>query len=59
YLYFFALSLRNTSKAIQLFEERSYVDIYGIGYINFIKNNIYPHKQKKRSRITLLFLSVF
>jgi hypothetical protein len=30
YLYFLGLSLRNTSKAIKPFEERSYVATYGI-----------------------------
>jgi hypothetical protein len=49
-LYFFGLSLRNISKAIQLFEERSYVDIYGIGYINFIQKKHLSTQTKKEEQ---------
>jgi hypothetical protein len=41
YLYFLGLSLRNTSKAIKPFEERSYV-AYGIGYRNSIQKTFFP-----------------
>ena len=53
YLYFLGLSLRNTSKAIKPFEERSYVAIwYWIQEFN--PKNIFPNK--KNSRITAFII---
>ena len=48
-IYIFLESLRNTSKAIQPFEERSYVAIW-YWIQEFDPKNIYPNK--KKSRIT-------
>ena len=45
---FFGLSLKITSKAIQLFEKRSYVYIYCIGYTrNFIQKKPSIHTNNK------------
>jgi putative transposase len=47
YLYFLGLSLRNTSKALEPFVERSYVAIwYWIQELN--PKHIYPNKKKSR-----------
>jgi transposase-like protein len=47
YLYFLGLSLRNTSKAIEPFEARSYVAVwYWIQEFN--PKNIFPNKKNNR-----------
>src|SRR5689334_5374789 len=51
YLYFLGLSLRNTSKALKPFVDRSYVAIwYWIWYWiqEFNPNDVFPNKKKAR-----------
>jgi transposase-like protein len=53
YLYFLGLSLRNTSKALEPFVERSYVAIW-YWIQKFDPKNLYPNK--KKSRITAFII---
>ena len=54
YLYFLGLSLRNTSKAIKPFEERSYVAKWYWIQQEFNPKDIFPNK--KDSRITAFII---
>ena len=48
YLYFLGLSLRNTSKAIEPFVNRSYVAIIWYWIQEYNPKHIYPNKRKSR-----------
>ena len=47
-MYFLGLSLRNTSKALEPFVERSYIAIWYRIYEEFDPKHLYPNKRKSR-----------
>ena len=51
YLYFLGLSLRNTSKALDIFEEekQSHIVLYGIGYKDLVHAIFLQQKEKSFS----------
>jgi hypothetical protein len=51
YLYFLGLSLRNTSKALDIFDEekRSHIVLYGIGYKDLVHAIFLQQKEKSFS----------